>query len=391
MQYYCKTCNRTMDSDQFYTSHRVDKYPPDGHFNECKKCLTRHVNNYDPETYLWILQEADVPYIEDEWTSLLVRYGKDRSKLNGTTIIGRYLSKMKLVQYRNFRWDDTQRLKELAEEKRKETMTAQGYTEQEIADSMSGSVVLPKTVERPPDPPAAAEPDPIDLITPEYFNDDLTEEDRKYLSIKWGRAYKPYEWVQLEQYYTDMFNAFDIQTPAHIDYLKLICKTSLKCHQLLDLGDIESFQKVSRTYDMLMKSSKFTAAQNKMENGEYVDSIGEIVRLAEQEGFIPRYYTDKPQDKVDETLRDMRGYVDTLVRDELNLGNLIENAVRTMAKEEEKEEDAEVEDEVEEEDIFDEHPTGLTDADFEEHYKFLEHEKQEDAQTFADLLGGDEK
>jgi hypothetical protein len=65
-------------------------------------------------------------------------------------------------------------------------------------------------VERPPDPPAAAEPDPIDLITPEYFNDDLTEEDRKYLSIKWGRAYKPYEWVQLEQYYTDMFNAFDI-------------------------------------------------------------------------------------------------------------------------------------------------------------------------------------
>jgi hypothetical protein len=96
------------------------------------------VNNYDPETYLWILQEADVPYIEDEWTSLLVRYGKDRSKLNGTTIIGRYLSKMKLVQYRNFRWDDTQRLKELAEERRKETMTAQGYTEQEIADSMSG-------------------------------------------------------------------------------------------------------------------------------------------------------------------------------------------------------------------------------------------------------------
>jgi hypothetical protein len=34
---------------------------------ECKKCLTRHVDNYNPDTYLWILQEIDVPYIPDQW------------------------------------------------------------------------------------------------------------------------------------------------------------------------------------------------------------------------------------------------------------------------------------------------------------------------------------
>ena len=38
---------------------------------------------------------------------------------------------------------------------------------------------------------------------------------------------------------------------------------------------------MSRTYDMLMKSAKFTPAQNKQENGEFVDSLSELVRIAE--------------------------------------------------------------------------------------------------------------
>nr|DAL81170.1 MAG TPA: hypothetical protein [Bacteriophage sp.] len=59
---------------------------------------------------------------------------------------------------------------------------------------------------------------------------------------------------------------------------------------------------MQKAYDSLMKSGKFTAAQNKGESGEFVDSIGELVALCEREGFIPRYYTDGPQDKVDRTL-----------------------------------------------------------------------------------------
>ena len=85
-----------MDADEFYTSKRLDRYPPDGKMKECKKCLTRHVDNWDPKTYTWILEEIDVPYIEDEWTTLLNRYGQNKKKLTGMTILGRYLSKMKL-------------------------------------------------------------------------------------------------------------------------------------------------------------------------------------------------------------------------------------------------------------------------------------------------------
>jgi hypothetical protein len=108
-----------MDEDQFYQSYRIDRYPKDGKLLECKKCITRHVDNWDPETYKWILEEIDVPYIPDEWNNLLQRYGTDRKKLTGMTILGRYLSKMKLKQYREYRWEDTERLAAEAEAKKK--------------------------------------------------------------------------------------------------------------------------------------------------------------------------------------------------------------------------------------------------------------------------------
>ena len=110
--YYCEKCNRTMDDKQFYGSNDVEKFP-EGKLKLCKKCVSLHVDNFNPDTYLWILQDCDVPYIPDEWNKLLANYGKDRSKLTGTTILGRYLGKMKLKQYREFRWKDNEFLQEL--------------------------------------------------------------------------------------------------------------------------------------------------------------------------------------------------------------------------------------------------------------------------------------
>ena len=94
-KFYCEKCNSTKAADQFYLSNNLDKYP-EGKVNLCKKCMTLHVDNWNPDTYLWILQEIDVPYIPEEWNKLLASYGKDKSKVTGMTILGRYLSKMKL-------------------------------------------------------------------------------------------------------------------------------------------------------------------------------------------------------------------------------------------------------------------------------------------------------
>ena len=376
-QYYCKTCNRTMDDDQFYASKRLDRYPNDGKFDECKKCLTRHVDNWTPRTYMWILEAADVPYMEEEWSSLLKKFAQDRNKVTGMTILGRYLSKMKLKQFRDYCWDDTEKLRATADQHKADIMAKQGYTGEEIEQALAAGTA-------PQQESAAHEQfaEPIDELQPEFFNDDLTDEDKKYLSLKWGRTYKPFEWVQLEQYYVEMMEAYDIQTPSHIDYLKLICKTSLKAHQLIDLGDVEGFQKMSKVYDTLMKSAKFTAAQDKNENGEFIDSISQLALLCEKEGFIPRYYIDKPNDKVDETLKDMRGYAHNLITEEMNLGNLIENALRTMKHEEEKEEDDETDDvEIDDENLDD----ILTDEDFEDHSDFIEDEINADQATYEEV------
>lgn len=380
--YYCKVCGRTMDTDQFYTSNRLDRYPDDGKLPECKKCITRHVDNWNPKTYLWILEEINVPYIEEEWNTLLERYGKDRTKVTGMTILGRYLSKMKLNQYKNYSWEDTEKIKAEMDARKRDVMARQGYTGEEIEEALAANRTPERLVELEA---TREEPAPIDAFEPVGFEDDLTEEDKTYLAIKWGKTYKPYEWVQLEKYYQEMMQSFDIQTPSHEDYLKLICKTSIKAHQLIDLGDIEGFQKMSKVYDALMKSAKFTAVQNKAEAGEFVNSISELVLLCEkEEGFIPRFYTDKPKDRVDETLADLRGYTNTLVTEEMNLGNLIESAVKALQREAEREEDEDIddEDEIMDMDSLDE----LKDDDFAEHYDFLEQEAEDDALTMMEML-----
>ena len=195
------------------------------------------VDNFSPETYLWILQECDVPYIPDEWNKLLQSYGKDKSKLTGMTILGRYLSKVKLKQWREYRWKDTEFLQEVANKKIEETMKRQGYEAADIAQAIA-TATLP-IPEAPIEPPVYEEENPfLASGNEDYFGDisggqddfvdDLTEEDRTYLRLKWGKTYKPEEWIRLEQLYEEMMASYDIQGAGHIDTLKLVCKTSLK-------------------------------------------------------------------------------------------------------------------------------------------------------------------
>ena len=386
--YYCEKCNKTMGGDQFYSSNNLEKYPNEGKLNQCKKCITMHVDNWNPDTYLWILQEIDVPYIPEEWNKLMATYAKDRSKLTGLSIIGRYLSKMKLKQFKDYRWKDNEFLQELNNSKIEQTMKRQGYDAQQIAQAINKATFDIPTEEltEPVYQSIEENEEPQEDYFAQQsgsdndFDDDLTEEDRLYLRLKWGKTYKPEEWIRLEQLYKEMMDSYDIQSAGHIDTLKLICKTSLKANQLIDIGDVEGFQKMSKVYDSLMKSGKFTAAQNKSESGEFIDSISELVELCEKEGFIPRYYTETPMDKVDETLADLKGYTRSLVIEEMNLGNLIENAVKEMARLESQEEDEDTEDDLNIEEI-----EALKDEDFEDYNEFLDEEISADFDLMSSI------
>ena len=66
-------------------------------------------------------------------------------------------------------------------------------------------------------PPPIADNNPF-LQQEDYFDDGatdslvagLTDEDKIYLRLKWGKAYKPEEWIELERLYTEMMESYDI-------------------------------------------------------------------------------------------------------------------------------------------------------------------------------------
>jgi hypothetical protein len=145
-------------------------------------------------------------------------------------------------------------------------------------------------------------------------------------------------------------------------------------NQALDAGDLDGYQKLSRVYESLRKSAKFTAAQNKEQKSDVVDSVGELVAMCEKEGFIPRFATDIPQDKIDFTLQDMNKYLHSLVTEDLGFGQQIELALKRI----------ELQKQIEQEDTSD---VELEDKDIIEHLEDIEEQKQQDAQTLTDGEG----
>lgn len=402
-QYYCEKCHKTMDGTQFYTSRNLEKYPNDGKLNQCKKCITMHVNNWDPKTYLWILQECDVPYIPEQWDALMAKFAKDPTKTTGMTILGRYLSKMKLAQWNEYRWKDSQFLQDLRAKQIKETMENQGCDIQEITTALQQSTFEMPSGELTEPPPPPVSSDSLNFgstdsgnLNGDYFKDnldfdvpdlgaELTDDDKRYLYLKWGKGYTPDEWVRLEQLFNEMMQSYDIQSAGHVDTLKLACKTSLKSNQLLDIGDVDGAQKMIRMYDSLMKSGKFTAAQNKEESGDFVDSVGELIELCEKQGYIERYYIDSPNDKVDFTIRDMQQYTRTLIERETNLGALIEQAIKQNAQEDENAKESANGDIIDDADFsMDQIEKELDDKDIEDFSEFLDNEYEFDIDAFSD-------
>ena len=388
----CQKCGKMLDEDtQFYTYKNGEKT------EMCKKCLTMHIDNWDPSTYLWLLEKMDVPYVPVEWDVLRDRAFAKNPNLNGMSVFGKYLSKMKLKQWKNYGWADRDRLQAWNEEKRaaqeaeraafdaeiKEKFEAGEISEAEYKTMVSAQTQHEEYVNAPIMQPNTTMDRYYDentsIVNSQLDNSvaQLTSDDKIYLAMKWGALYKPQEWIELERSYEEMTNSFDIQDADTINTLILICKTNLKMNQALDCGDIEGFQKLSKVSESLRKSAKFTAAQNKEEKNDYVDCVGELVAMCEREGYIPRFETDIPQDKVDLTLKDMKNYLYKLVTQDLGFGQQIEDALKKIQIQKEMAETETVDPESDEEAI-----QGLKDAEIAEYYNSIEEQKMLDADLF---------
>jgi len=141
------------------------------------------------------------------------KYAKDPKKLTGATILGRYLAKMHLKQHRDYRWADSEFLQEVDKSKIETSMKQAGKSMSEISQAIADSQVqiLP---ERPVEIAPSVQPGFGTNYFEEPDEDDLgaelTDEDKKYLRLKWGKTYRPEEWIRLEQLYNDMMQSYDI-------------------------------------------------------------------------------------------------------------------------------------------------------------------------------------
>jgi len=344
-QHYCQKCGKTMGSTNFYTYKNGEKC------ELCKACLTMHINNWEPDTFLWLLEKFDVPYIEAEWNTLRDRaYQKDPYKITGMSVFGKYLSKMKLKQWKDYSWADTELLKEKAEaqarqlgqpeeivkqkmeemrqaHERGEITDAQWMTYQQIeAPQPKIDFNNPTQLKNDSSYPIGSNFEQVDIPD---VTENLTEEDKIYLALKWGRLYKADEWVALEKLYNEFMDTFDIQGAARVDTLKMICKTSLKMNQAIDCGDVDTYQKLSRVYDAMMKAAKFTEAQNKADKADFVDSAGQLVAYCEKEGGqIPRLEIKADHDIVDAVIADLKRYNKSLIYEDKSLAQEIEQYLK---------------------------------------------------------------
>ena len=351
----CSKCGRTKEETMFYT------YKDGSKPSLCKQCTLMHVDIWDPNTFVWLLEEYDVPWLPWEWDSLREKaYAKNPNKKNDTTVFGKYLSKMKLKQFKDYGWKDTEELTkqhELAvaaqaeQDKTLSEMYADQFQKGQITEAQYRTLVKAE-IQRQRDKPVPADYSPIgqnNLYNQKNFmpeqeipdlSQDLTEEDKKYLVMKWGRYYTPQEWVQLETFYNEMMDSFDIQDADTRSTLILICKNNLKMNQAIDQGDLQGYQKLARVSDTLRKSAKFTAAQNKEKTSQFIDSVGQLVDYCQKHGGqIPQIPINVQLDVVDTIIKDLKDYTKSLVYEDPALKRQIEDYLKKIKNNQQQKQD----------------------------------------------------
>lgn len=325
--------------------------------------------------------------------------------MNGMSVFGKYISKMKLKQWRNFSYADSERLQAEAEEKAKLYGQPQEITQQKIEQMREAyengeiSEAQFKTyveIQEPreaafvsqngaittagPGNPYPVNDNPFEKVDLPDVGADLTEDDKIYLATKWGRLYSAADWVSLEKIWTDYEKSFDLHNADLINGTKQLCKLDLKGNQALDTGDIDSYSKIARASDALRKSLKFTEAQRKEEKSADLNCVGLITAFAEKhnpEDFIRPIDLSVDRDIVDKDLRNIKGYTKTVIEDDPAVFKMIEQYIKKREALAENEKDIQ-----ESEEGYYE----ISDDDLKEFNDLIDEQKAED----ASLVEGDD-
>lgn len=329
---FCPCCRKTLDVKNFFKTNRIDKHPS-GYLPECKTCVSMTIDDTDPSTFLSLLKEIDIPYMPTVWRELVVK--KDPK---AGSIIGKYVSKARLNQYKRYRWADTQSLvdKETDSllEALRQTSDSESEAEKQVEAIMNFTDIpsqkAPMNVDDGPSMSAGM----YQLIglTPETSKYHLTQKEIDELKVTWGRDYSEDDYMALEQQFHDMQSSYVINDPIAISNAKIICKMTLKMNKFLDIDDVESVSKISRQLDLFIKSANLAPVQQK-DRQSSTFAISQLAFMIEKEGgFIPQWDTSEPMDNIDMILKDMQDYTNSLVLGESNINEMAKNTAAILAQ-----------------------------------------------------------
>lgn len=162
---------------------------------------------------------------------------------------------------------------------------------------------------------------------PEFETQEFSTEEKKYsaeelvkfkvtpdLILKWGDGLSESDIYQLESFYSAMMNSNTIETPQHIESLKLLCKVNLAQNKALNSGNVTEFKNLNMQYNVIMKDSGLRPI-DRQSGGESsgVRSFSQIWEEIEKDGFIPKHSIDVTQDIVDRTILYTENYTRRLL------------------------------------------------------------------------------
>ena len=100
----CSKCGKMLPAVEFYKTKRG------GRVSTCRSCYTKNINDFDPTTIISLCKEFHIPYIEEEWASLVEHQLNKFGKEQYISIFGKYLNKMELLGYFYWGYNDSPRL-----------------------------------------------------------------------------------------------------------------------------------------------------------------------------------------------------------------------------------------------------------------------------------------
>lgn len=352
----CDKCNRFLADTNFFMLKNGER------FTICRTCMTSNIENDKLETFEWILERFDIPYLPDVWSKLARdAFEKDPQRYGSGSVIGMYIRTMKLAQYRNYGYGEEDKyyadgnigIDEALEKSNRRVEDRQDEVEKQFAageiseaeyETMRATHYLPVADTYVPTMEDVEKLETIGFDTSDDKEMDILEQmsqdDINYLTMKWGATFKPSQWMRLEELYRSYEAENELNTDRE-DTIRKVCKTSIKMDEALAVDDFVAYKNLSQVYDQLRKSAKLTEAQKFEKTNRDIDVAGQIVQFVEREGgFIknfpqlmrdeyPMLMKEYSDDKIDFIIKDLENFTRNFIVEERGLGDMIEEFIKS--------------------------------------------------------------